>query len=376
MKFLAVHPNFELYGSDRAFANALVAIVERIPGYEVTALIPQEGPILELPIFRRIKISIEEFWIPRRTDLPVHRLPLFVARGLRSIGRALWRMNRYDMIYVDTIICLDHIIAARFCRKPVIIHIHEIPLGREMAVFRRILLFSRATLMFNSIATRDAFRLPKGKKDYVIYNGATIPITAPRAFYDGTRPLRLMVIGRLNFWKGQEVLIDAMGRMSAEMRARIEVRIVGGVFGDQDHFREDIEQRIATLGLGETITIHPFTNDPTGAYRWADVVVVPSTRPEPFGRVAIEGMAYSCAVIASGHGGLVESIDDGVTGYLVPPSDPEALRAAIETYLAVPARVAAQGKAGYQRFLERFTDAASDTSFAAAIEDIATDSKS
>jgi glycosyltransferase involved in cell wall biosynthesis len=69
-----------------------------------------------------------------------------------------------------------------------------------------------------------------------------------------------------------------------------------------------------------------------GYYDRAAVVAVPSRR-EGYGMVAREAMARGCAVVATRVGGLADAIEDGVTGLLVPPADPAALRAAIERLL-------------------------------------------
>jgi glycosyltransferase involved in cell wall biosynthesis len=79
----------------------------------------------------------------------------------------------------------------------------------------------------------------------------------------------------------------------------------------------------------------------------ADVVVVPS-HYEGFGLTALEAMASSRPVVASGVGGLREFVDDTV-GRLVPPSDPEALAAAIAAILLAPDRAVLLGDAGHQR---------------------------
>jgi len=60
-------------------------------------------------------------------------------------------------------------------------------------------------------------------------------------------------------------------------------------------------------------------------YDWCDVVVVPTITPEPFGRVAAEAMSRGRAVIGTAKGGLTEIIDDGRTGYHVPPATPSAI---------------------------------------------------
>jgi glycosyltransferase involved in cell wall biosynthesis len=85
---------------------------------------------------------------------------------------------------------------------------------------------------------------------------------------------------------------------------------------------------------------------------WADCVVIPS-RWEGFGLVALEAMRAGRAVIASNVGGLPEVIDPGVTGWLVPPDDPSALRA---TLLSLgDEQLAAAGAAGRRHFVQRFT---------------------
>lgn len=360
MKMLAVHPNYELYGSDRAFAAALGAVRDRLTEYEVTVLLPQRGPLLSLEVFDSVRVLVENFWIARRRDLRPRRLAGFLAAGLRHVLKAKRRMQAFDLVYIDTIVCLDHILAARFSGVPTLIHVHEIPLNAEMTVFRQMLIHSRATIAFNSRATRDAFALPARVRQIVVYNGTPVPENVVPSDYDGRRKLRLLQIGRITFWKGQDILIEAVARLPAELRARVEVRIVGGVFDDQVEFRDRLVNQISAAAVQDVISFAPFVDEPDDAYRAADIIVVPSTRPEPFGRVAIEAMAHARAVIASAHGGLVESVEDSVTGHLFSPSDATALAAIITEYLENPEKVGRHGEAGHNRFCRLFTDTIAD----------------
>src|SRR5205814_3307816 len=70
-----------------------------------------------------------------------------------------------------------------------------------------------------------------------------------------------------------------------------------------------------------------------GLMRHFDVLVLPS-RDEPFGTVLAEAMAVGTPVVATRVGGLAEVVEDGVTGALVAPDDPEALAAAVREVLA------------------------------------------
>jgi glycosyltransferase involved in cell wall biosynthesis len=75
----------------------------------------------------------------------------------------------------------------------------------------------------------------------------------------------------------------------------------------------------------KSLIFFEFTSDPSRHYAWADVVVIPSLRPEPFGRVAVEAMSAGCLVIAAKHGGLVEIINDHKTGLFFNPGDAQDL---------------------------------------------------
>ena len=74
----------------------------------------------------------------------------------------------------------------------------------------------------------------------------------------------------------------------------------------------------------------PFLDDLPAAYMLADVVVAPSLKPEPFGRVIIEAQAMGRPVIAFNHGGASESIKNNITGLLVEPKNEKELGNAIE----------------------------------------------
>ncbi len=88
-------------------------------------------------------------------------------------------------------------------------------------------------------------------------------------------------------------------------------------------------------------------------YSHASVFVCPSVY-EPFGLINLEAMACGTAVVASAVGGIVEVVEDGKTGILLPPSRPDELAAAICRLLDDPAEARAMGQAGRRRVEEKF----------------------
>jgi glycosyltransferase involved in cell wall biosynthesis len=142
-----------------------------------------------------------------------------------------------------------------------------------------------------------------------------------------------MLPGRLSRWKGQEVLIEAV----AQLRSRdVCCVLVGSDQGHRDH-AAGLIRLSERLGVADRLRWAGECDDMPAAMMLSDVVVHASTRPEPFGRVVIEAQAMARPVIATDHGGPVETVEHGVTGWRVTPGDASALATARERALSMPA---------------------------------------
>jgi glycosyltransferase involved in cell wall biosynthesis len=291
-----------------------------------------------------------------------------MARLPVALWRAWRRLRDCDLVYVNTSIVADYALASRLLPSKALLHIHEIPEG----VLRRILVglmhWSHADLIFNSKATRATFGEPKTARSYVVYNGVAGPAAAQPMTYDGKRPLRVLLLGRINRIKGQEVLLQAIASLPAELKSRIEVRLVGGAFESVERERA-LAELVETMGLTGQVSALPFIPDPSEHYRWADIVTVPSRRPESLGRVAIEAMAYGRPPLVSAIGGLVEVVADGETGWHVPPGDAAALAAKLREIILAPESWRGFVAAGRKRYETMFSEPVA----AAAIAAIATE---
>jgi glycosyltransferase involved in cell wall biosynthesis len=138
--------------------------------------------------------------------------------------------------------------------------------------------------------------------------------------------------GRLTGWKGQGVLLDAVARLP---RRDLHCILVGS---DQGRWRyaESLVRQAEKLGISERVRIVGQCDDMPAALALSDVVVHASTQAEAFGRVVIEAQAMARPVIAADLGGPAETVQHGVTGWRVPPGDPDALAAMIEYVLGLP----------------------------------------
>lgn len=353
MNILCIHQGYELYGSDRSFLQSIQTMRQKWPHAHITAVIPQKGPLYQ-PLQRVADaVKIEDLWVPRKNALA----RLFTYDLLRlpvSIWQAARKMRDYDLVYINTLTILNYNIAARFTVTPAVIHVREIVGSRASAVFSAILRFSRAAIIFNSEATQRAFRISPHQPGEVIYNG--VPDVPETAAPKPGKKLKLLLLGRFNSWKGHDLLVEAITRLHADEQAQLEVRMVGGVFENQQHFVQSIKRQITRAGLDHVVHISPFTENTAGLYAWADAVLVPSRKPEPFGRVATEAMSYSRPVIAANHGGLTEIVEDEQTGWLFRPNDSADLAGTLSHVLAHRGEITQAGNKARKRFLQHFSE--------------------
>jgi glycosyltransferase involved in cell wall biosynthesis len=180
------------------------------------------------------------------------------------------------------------------------------------------------------------------------------------------RGLLFLLPGRLTEWKGHRVAIEAVARMAradatgglSGLGAGFKLVFAGDSQG-RDAYRASLRREIEDLGLGRVISMVGHCDDMPAAYCLADAVLSPSTRPEAFGRVAVEAGAMGKVAIAADHGGARETVIDGRTGFLVPPADAAALAAALLRVAALGGDGrAAMGAAARARTGEKFSTAA------------------
>ncbi len=354
INILCVHSGYELYGSDRSFLSSLQAIKKNIPGARVTALIPQPGPLVKYlePIVDAL--LIENIGVLRKGELKKNPLKV-VWKIIKGVWNVIKISADYDIIYVNTIVVADYIIASRIIKSKSIIHVREITQGIQKIIFSLMLKISGSFLIFNSEKTRDSFCFLNYKKCGVILNGVRGCNNVEELKFPKSQ-INLLVIGRFNSWKGQGFLIDALSILDEFEKKRIHVRIVGDVFEDRHEFKEVIYRKRKQHSLTEVIEILPFTEEPIPHYMWSDIVVVPSTKPEPFGRVAIEAMSAGRCVVASAHGGILEIVKDKKTGLLFEPGNEHSLAEAIRWLLNNQESIGKFGREAKIRFQDLFSE--------------------
>ena len=294
-------------------------------GHELTLTTPAPGPLDD-------------------AGFPVRRLAVGALQrggGLRALGswprvRALARDA--DFVYLNGTVAARLLPALRGRRT--VLHVHDMVdrVPRHWRTADLVLADSEAV----------ARRLD-GLRAEVVYCPVELdPPAVDAPWPPGDGPV-VGFVGRIEPRKGPLDLVQAAPAIRAGAPG---ARIV--VVGD-DPYDSD-PGYVAEVRAGTGVEHHGWVPDGAGLMRHLDVLVAPS-RQEPFGTVLSEAMAVGTPVVATAVDGLIEVVDDGVTGRLVTPGRPDELAAAV---LDVLGRRDAMGAAAAQRARRFGADAYAD----------------
>lgn len=189
----------------------------------------------------------------------------------------------------------------------------------------------------NAAASSLGLEYVSSDKIRVILNG--VDLAAARVRPRGRRVSRIIVVANLRPEKAHEVLIDAAPALLAR-HAHLRFAVVGdGPLGPA------LEARAADRGVARAFEFLGHREDVADQLESSDVFVLPS-RSEASPNAVLEAMAAGLPVVACGIGGNLELVEDGRTGYLVPPDDPAALARAVDALAGNPETADAMGMAG------------------------------
>lgn len=335
------------------------------------------------------------------------RIPSKVARwlsapvrqlyGLRSVRRPWFASSLYQRVYA--------VRASRAFRDEAcdVVHIHNfsqfVPIVRRLNPQAKIVLHMNCDwlaqldrkMIDGRLSCADAIL---GCSEYVtekirtrfphhahrcatVFNGVD-----PSQFHtNGSQPKestggRIVFVGRISPEKGLHVLLDAFERVAA-LRPDASLDIIGpeavapleyivslsdesvvrnlSIFYEGNYL-ENLRRRVRGPLAGRVSFAGGLTHsDVVERLRNADVCVVPSVWPEPFGIPAVEAMAIGLPVVASRGGGLKEIVIDRETGLLVEPGNPSSLAEAMLRLLDDPMLARTMGQAGRARAEQNFS---------------------
>lgn len=324
--------------------------------------------------------------------LPAHSVSPGFHRSYFEHAAELIRREQPDLVHLHTY--LQHAPVLRGAGAPLMLHLHHPhPLGlAPLAATRALDAVDAVVTCSEHIAQRMAAHFPTHlAKMSMIGNGVDPAIFAGQPDLDESLPPRLLYVGRISPEKGIHVLASAFNRV-VERWPAVELDLVGRpgylpasilrqfgqdarikrlqelygrdpitgvirqVIFSRSSYRRRIERLLSAQARRSTrfLGAVPYSAMPQ-LYARSMVVVTPSVIPEPFGLPVVEAMAAARPVVASRAGGIPELVQDGRTGLLVEPDDPEALADALLALLADPELCRVMGAAGREEVAAHWT---------------------
>jgi len=143
------------------------------------------------------------------------------------------------------------------------------------------------------------------------------------------------VVGRLDPKKGQHILIEACHRLRQKGH-ELHLLFVGDPsIGEETGYDAQLKQLVDKYGLTSQTHFRSFTSEVEYAFAALDIFTLTS-KSETYGMVTLEAMASGLPVVGTREGGTADIIDDGRTGLLVDPYDPDQLAGALEKLIKDP----------------------------------------
>jgi glycosyltransferase involved in cell wall biosynthesis len=318
-----------------------------------TVVLGADGPLVE----QLDRLGIEVLVRPLDRRVGDRRKDALDAAGLaepaavRLLAGSTWKLagelrrRRVDLVHTNSL--KAHVwggVAGRIAGARVLWHVrdHIAPPYLPPAAARAVRALAR-TVPNRVVAVSASVAQTVGVQARVVHQGVRLPeLNGARP---ATGPVRVGLVGRIAPWKGQDVFIAAAEVLAAS-DAHVEFVLVGAPLFHEDAFEQTLRRRVERAGLAGLVHFLGFRADVWSVLRGLDVAVHASTLPEPYGNVVLEAMASRTPIVAAAAGGVLELVEHGRTGILVPPGDPVALAAALERLVADPRERERLGKAG------------------------------
>jgi glycosyltransferase involved in cell wall biosynthesis len=367
---LFIHQSADLYGSDKTLLYLVTAIKNT---FHPIIVIPSEGPLseelqkqnIEFYVMPVIKVSRELF-----KSIAIIQLPFQIYKTVRLLKTKLGS-RKIDIVHSNT---LAVFLGAFFSKKYKIKHVwhvHEIIQQPKIVskLYPFLVNWFSDYAIFNSKASAEylyANRPKLKKKSRIIYNGLDrdIPISASvdqitlrknifKEIHPGTIVIGL--IGRINKHKGHALALKVFEELIKSGAKNIKLLFIGSAIKSQTYLIDELNAAIKSKKLEDLVTIIDFQKDIWNFYDCIDILIVPTTDPEPFGLVALEGMLSKKPVIAANHGGLKEIVENNKTGILFEPNNKVKLQEALDFFICNKEQLTIYGAQGEKRAKVHFS---------------------
>lgn len=368
---LFIHQSAELYGSDKTILMFISSLDKQ--KYKSIVILPFDGPLKREFEKNNIEVIIAPVLkLYRKMFTPKGILKFFneYREGLKVLNE-LHKKHNFSIVYSHTLAALIGIIFAKKNKIKHLWHVQEIiakPVIFNKGFVKLLSLKANNIAVYDSKTTMEFWIKDNpylANKSIYVCNGLDIS-QKPKVNLEDVLQIRkeffkvdenqlvIALVGRINSWKGQQLLLEAFYKI-AKKHLNIKLVFIGSAPPNQEIFEIDLKNKITDFNLLERVLIIPFQENIWRFWDSIDIAVVPSTEPEPFGMVAIEAMLSKKPVVAANHGGLTETVLHNQTGILFEPNNSESLASALVELIIDEEKRKTFGENGHQRTKEHFS---------------------
>jgi glycosyltransferase involved in cell wall biosynthesis len=367
MKTLYIHGSADHYGSAKILLDIL-----RIPGNAANAMVvlPHDGVLVEDIKALGIPVYIMNLGVLRRKYMTPWGILGRVYLWISAIGKLKRLITFYNIqrVYINSANVIVGPALTQKNQTELVWHLHEIVehpsvlknfLAALIKQADKVIAVSKATQQFWQIATNKKVELLYNGMDLSKYTNVSanktniLPNASPNETWVG-------MIGRVQAWKGQHYFLDIIETYLKQNPSDTSTRfiIAGDAYPGYENLAIELALAIERKGLHKRVTYLGYRSDIPQLLSALDVLVLPSTSPDPLPTVVLEAMAAGKPVLATAQGGALEMVVDQETGRLMPIGNTKQAAAILAELLHDKERLQEMGTAGRRRVEKEFSAAA------------------
>jgi L-malate glycosyltransferase len=348
----------------------------------ISALRGEHALAVACPNRGRLAAAVDAAGIQRlrlpSADVSLRTHPVLTPLGVAQLlvaGVALRlaaQRHAADVIHANSLRAgLSGGVAARLGGPPVVVQVHEhLPASALGRATRKAIARSAAAVVgvtaYTAANFNEGLPMERAKPVYISIDHERFdpdrvqPAPLRRELALPHETVLIGEIAQITPWKGQDTAIRMLSAMR-RVRSDVHLLLIGDVEFktkftrfDNERYLRHLHELIADLGLNGYVHFLGHRGDIPAVLRALDLTVLPSWS-EPFGTVAAESMAMGTPPMVGAVGGVPEYVEDGRSGIVLAPDDPEEWARVALALLADPDRVAAMGTRARQ-VSDGFTD--------------------
>lgn len=363
---LYLHAGAEMYGADKILLELVTGLDKNM--FHPIVVLPNDGVLRE----KMEENGIETYIV----DYPILRRKFFNFKGIIEYGLnyfknskkiiKLLKDRKIDIIHVNTTAVLEGIYLKKKLKSKLVWHVHEIILRPK--VIYKFISFLIGKYADRCVAVSKAVKQHLVNSNYisdnqvdVIYNGVDSNCFSPSVNSDylytewnvPKNAIKVGMLGRVNAWKGQDDFLEATKRLLLKY-PNLYLFIVGSAFAGEEWRVDELKTKIKAIKNSDRIIFSEFRTDTPEIHNFYDILILPSTNPDPLPTVVLEAMSSGTPVIGYRHGGVTEMVLDQETGLLANVRDTQDLGQKIDQMLSDKSYIL-YGERSRNRILNKFS---------------------